>query len=170
MNVRRTIYSGIACLPGATIWSLPTIVQADNLRLELAKCAAVSDINARVTCYDGLAHSQQSKPLSDQAPPATTVEAPVAAKIENFGQPQTKLVSDEKGEVALLDKVILLKEVQSNKLQITLASGQVWQQVVAKAFFIRVGDTARVASTAWGRTFRLAIDGHPDYIQVSRLQ
>jgi len=92
------------------------------------------------------------------------------AKIENFGQPQARLVPDGKADVALLERVTLIKELQPDKLQITLANGQVWQQTVGKAFFINVGDTVRIASSGWGRSFRLAIDGHPGFIQVSRLR
>ena len=134
----------------------------------------MADINARVACYDGLAHPQQSKPLPSQAPvpapPAKTAAAPVAAGIENFGQPQARLVPDARGDLSLLEKVTSIRELQTDKLQITLANGQVWQQTVGKAFFIRVGDTVRIASSGWGRSFRLAIDGHPDFIQVSRLR
>jgi hypothetical protein len=170
MKVRGTQWFWFACLAGTTIWPRATLAQTDNLRLELARCADVTDINARVACYDGLAHPQQGKPPSSQAPRAKAAAEPTAARIENFGQPQARLVPDKKGDAALLEKVASIKELPAEKLQITLANGQVWQQTVGKAFFINVGDNVRIESSGWGRSFRLAVEGHPDYIQVSRLR
>ena len=170
MKVRGTYWFSFACLAGTTLWAPATMAQTDTLRLELARCADVADVTARVACYDGLAHPQQSKPPSSEAPRAKAPAEPVAARIENFGQPQARLVPDKKGDVALLERVASIRELPAEKLQITLANGQVWQQTVGKSFFIGVGDTVRIASSGWGRSFRLAVDGHPDFIQVSRLR
>jgi hypothetical protein len=170
MKVRARKYLSLTCLVGMTTWSYAAMAQVEKLQLDLRKCAVITDINTRVACYDELAQSQESKPLTVRAQPEKKPVAPAVAKIETFGQPTAKLVPVEgKDAVALLDKVSSIKELRSDKLQITLANGQVWQQTVGKTFFIRVGDTVRIAHSGWGRSFRLAVDGHADYIQVSRL-
>ena len=170
MKVCGTHGFWFACLAGTTLWLPATQARADDLRLEIGKCAAVADVTSRVACYDALARPQPAKPPSSQAPPAKSAAEPVAPQIENFGQAQARLVPDKKGDVALLERVASIRELPAEKLQITLANGQVWQQTVGKAFFIGVGDTVRIASSGWGRSFRLAVDGHMDFIQVSRLR
>jgi hypothetical protein len=161
MRVRRSKYPSKVIFAGALLLPLIAMAQADRIQLELGKCAAITDINARVACYDIVAHSQQGKP----ATPATVV-----ARTESPAQPQAKPEPHDKGEEALLAKVTSLREIQPSKLRITLENGQVWQQTVGKAFLIRANDTVRISSSGWGRSSRLAIDGHPGYIQVSRLQ
>jgi hypothetical protein len=156
MKARGPKYLGIAWMAGSAIWPLTALAQAEDLRHELGRCAAITEINARVACYDGLAHEQQSKPP--------------AAKRESIVQPPAALRSEGRGDQDVLGKVMSFKEVQPNKLQITLGSGQVWQQTVSKAFFIRVDDSVRLSATGWGQSFRLSVDGHPDFIQVRRLR
>jgi hypothetical protein len=170
MKVRGKHWLCVACLAGTTTWAPTTLAQTDNLRLELAKCADVTDVTARVACYDGLARPQASKLPTTQAPPAKTAAKPATPTVEAFGQAPARLVPDTKGDVALVEKVASIRELPAEKLQITLANGQVWQQTVGKAFFVSAGDTVRIASSGWGRSFRLAVEGHPDFIQVSRLR
>ena len=138
------------------MWPLTALPQADDLRRELARCAAMAETNARVACYDGMAQEQPIKPP--------------AAKRESVGQPQAAPRADGRGDLEVLDKVASFKEFQPNKLQITLANGQVWQQTVSKAFLMRVDDTVRLSATGWGHSFRLSVEGHPDFIQVRRLR
>ena len=143
MKVRRRESTGTIHWTAALLLPLAALAQPADLQLELGKCAAVADVTTRVACYDMLARPRQDKP-----------------GIESSGS------RDE----ALLAKVTVIKQVQPNKLRITLANGQVWQQTVGKAFFIRTNDTVRIAASGWGRSYRLEVDGHPGFIQVSRLQ
>jgi len=161
MNVLGSRYWRTACLASGLILPLTALAEADTLRQELGQCAAISEIPARVACYDALARPAQDLPRT--RPPAAT-------RAEEPGQRESKPESRGTREEALLSRVTSFKEVQPDKLQITLENGQVWQQTVGKAFLLRVNDTVRIAGSGWGRSFRLTIDGHPAFIQVSRLQ
>lgn len=150
-----------AFLAVAMALPLHALAQTGTIQLELARCAAIADINARVACYDALANTRQNQPQS-AVPAVPRTQVPEEA--------QAKPVADARNAQTLLARVTQLREVQPGKMRITLANGQVWQQTVAKAFFIRTNDTVRIDSSGWGRSFRLTIDGHPEYIQVSRLR
>ncbi len=193
MKLTCSLLVKTVCIYGAVVIPLTAMAQTDKLQLELGKCSAIADINARVACYDNLARPQQDKapvstsgvpaakvvesaPAAKAVEPAVTAKAPAparaeaeAGKIEKFGQQQTKLESNAKGEEALIGKVSILKEVEPNKLQITLANGQVWKQMIGKPFYIRENDTVRISPSSWGSSYRLEIDGKPGFIQVSRL-
>lgn len=135
--------------------------QADTLRQELVRCAGIADITARVACYDALARPEQDKP------PAGTAQAAAMAPAT---RPAPTPTPANRSDAALMSRVTALKEIQRDKLQISLENGQVWQQTVGKPFLLRANDTVRIAGTGWGRSFRLEVDGHPGYIQVSRVQ
>ena len=162
MKVRGNTASKTTFLLGAVLLPLAAVSQSDKLQLDLNRCAAIADINSRVACYDGLARPQPEKPQG-KAPQAAVGAA-------TSGPPQARSEPREQREEAILEKVTSLKEVEPDKLRITLANGQVWQQTVGKAFLIRTNDTVRIAASSWGRSFRLTVDGHPEYIQVTRLQ
>lgn len=138
---------------------LGALAQADDLQAELNKCASIGDIKARVACYDGLARPTTDKPSASAPAPVRLAPAPALAA-----------APVEKPAESLVSKVTSVREVQPNKLQITLENGQVWQQTVGKSFLLRPEDTVRIAGSGWGRSFRLTIEGHPGFIQVSRVQ
>jgi len=127
------------------VWILPlaATARADSLRAELGRCASIPDVATRVACYDRMTREPEAKRKPEPA---------------------------ERADEAQVAKVASVAEAQPNKLLITLANGEVWQQTVAKAFLIRADDTVRIAGSGWGRSFRLAIDGHPGFIQVSRVR
>jgi hypothetical protein len=147
MKVNTSRFFRTASITGALLFPFCAQARADTIQHELGQCAAVTDINVRVACYDNVAHSQPGK-----------------------AQAKARPESRDNGEAPILAKVTLLEEIQPNKLRITLTNGQVWQQTIGKAFFIRANDAVRITGSSWGRSSRLAIDGHPGYIQVSRLQ
>lgn len=158
---------GILWLTGLLL-PLGASAQVDTLRQELGRCAGMTEITARVACYDALARPQMDKLRVENAPAAATV--PAAALSPTPAPLKARPESVERSDEALMSRVAALKEIQRDKLQITLENGQVWQQTVAKPFLLRANDTVRIAGTGWGRSFRLEVDGHPGYIQVSRVQ
>jgi len=198
--MKRTMIVGYIGVSGMVLLPLATQAQNDSLQLELGKCSAIADINQRVACYDKLAKpeadTRQTKAAAAQdttaktATPAATASSqppPAAAKtdatepaesqlsrMEKFGKKiAAKIFTDTAtGEDVLVDKVVTLKELTPNKLQITLSNGQVWQQTIAKTFLLRENDSVRISPSGWGSSFRLEIDGKPGpgYIQVSRLR
>jgi hypothetical protein len=164
-----------------------------ELQTGLAKCYAIADISTRVACYDNLARPKQDAssavsqtPAVKAVEPVTTMNAaepaiaaktpaparaePEASKIEKFGQQSAKIEANAKGEEALIGKVASFKEVESNKLQITLTNGQVWKQTIGKSFLLHENDTVRISPSSWGSSYRLEKDGKPGFIQVSRVR
>jgi hypothetical protein len=156
----------LGCATIGVLLPIVALAQGDTLRQELAKCSRIAEVTTRVACYDALARPQQDEPRVETAtataPPLASRPAPLEAKAP---REPTQRSGEE-----LTAKVTALKEIQRDKLQITLENGQVWQQTVGKPFLLRANDTVRIAATGWGRSFRLEVVGHSGYIQVSRLQ
>lgn len=158
---------GLSWLTGM-ILPLVASAQTDTLRQELGKCALIARLTARVACYDALARPPQDMARVETAPAAAP--APTTQLAPTPASQKARSETTERRDESLTSKVIALKEIQRDKLQITLENGEVWQQTVGKPFLLRANDTVRIAATGWGRSFRLEVDGHPGYIQVSRLQ
>ncbi len=180
------------CIFGGLVFSVTTLAQAD--RSQLDACYTISNDNARLACYDALARPAQAEPeVATQteappaaapvtpptiaAPPPVTAEAAVPARPEppvtadeDFGQRQSEVERDAEDAIALVDTIAAIEEVGPDKVQITLANGQVWRQSISKRFLLRESDTVRITQTRWGSAFRLAKDGKPGYIQVLRLR
>ncbi len=114
----------------------------------------------------------ESAPIAKAAAstPASARAEPEASKIEKFGQQPARIVAEANGEEVLVAKVTMIKEVETNKLQITLTNGQVWKQTIGKSFFLHENDTVRISPSGWGSSYRLEKDGKPGFIQVSRLR
>ena len=189
MKLKKAMIAKLFCVGSVVLMPFTTLAQAD-LQTGLARCYAMADINTRVACYDNLARPQnkvetsqvpaakaaESAAVSKSQEPALAAKNPVAvraepeaSKIEKFGQQSAKIEANAKGEEALVGKVASFKEVELNKLQITLTNGQVWRQTIGKAFLVRENDTVRISPSNWGSSFRLEIDGKKSFIQVSRL-
>ena len=90
--------------------------------------------------------------------------------ISSFGQApeQARVETLEDGEKALVDTITEIKRLDSTRVLITLASGQVWRQTVGKRYLLREGDTVRITASDWGNDYRLSADGKRGYIQVNR--
>jgi hypothetical protein len=157
-----------------------------ELRTALRECAAITNINIRVACYDALADEQDVAPAAAASPPG--VQAPEQVQVPQQVQSpaasiprQAAPVADDFGleaeveppaaeKESLVDTVSSVTRVEPTKVQVTLANGQVWRQMVGKTFVIRAGDTVRISSTGWGEAYRLAVEGRAAFIQVKRLQ
>lgn len=103
----------------------------------------------------------------DPAPPEAEVAAPAPGRVADFGQQATVTTEADDTEV-LVDTVARVVQVEPTKLQITLASGQVWRQAVGKTYIVREGERVQIRSTGWGKAYRLSVEGRPGFIQVSR--
>ena len=154
----------------ALLLPLAALAQARGLQGELAQCAAIADIGARVACYDALARAETQKlPAAPEMPKAAAV-APRPVVAPPAVPPPVRAERDAQPEADVVSTVTSVKEILPNRLRIVLASGQVWQQSVARSFFLRTGDSVRITASGWGRGYRLAVEGHADYIQVMPAQ
>jgi hypothetical protein len=189
MKLNKAMFVGLCCVSSVAV--LPHALLAQASKSQLDRCYALAGVNERVACYDNLARpSQDATATIPQRKPVPVVESaaipgeaatvakpaaparvePEASRMEKFGKQDAKLVADDKGEDTLIVKVIAVKELPANKLQITLANGQVWTQTIGKAFLLNPNDVVHITRSNWGNSFRLEKDGKPGFIQVARLQ
>jgi len=110
--------------------------------------------------------------MEEESPEADDETEQVAADPDSFGRGDSqsaKVVENEKGEQELRDTVASFRFYVSNKLEITLESGQVWRQADSKPFMLKAGDTVRIYSAFWGDNYRLSNDRLKSFIQVRRI-
>ena len=112
----------------------------------------------------------ESVPAPESTQAAESDEPVAEDDISSFGQApeQARVETLEDGEKALVDTITEIKRLDSTRLLITLASGQVWRQTVGKRYLLREGDTVRITASDWGNDYRLSADGKRGYIQVNR--
>ena len=123
------------------------------------------------------AQSTQPQP-TQQVQPQPAAEAPQAAESasvntansfeDNFGLREEKEKNSQRNE--LIARVAEIKELNQNRVLITLDNGQAWEQMETKRFTLAAGDEVRIYPTRWGHSYRLASQSHSGYIQVQRLR
>jgi hypothetical protein len=102
------------------------------------------------------------------AAPATSTDS---SRIAAFGAAIGKalLQTDTDGQEMLLDTVTAAKYYKPDIWQVTLSSGQIWRQMNARDFSLRVGDKVQIFPSGWGKSYRLTVEGRSGFIQVERL-
>jgi hypothetical protein len=152
--------------------------QQSNSELEAADLSepesdSGSDTPVTIIEEEGAADAAvvQSRPMEEQVPVA---EQPVkeASRVteENFGFPPEKR-DDEEDIVELHSTIKELKEIRPYSYLITLENGQIWRQMVAERYRLRVGHNVRIYPTRWSKkSFRLSAEGLKGSIQVERVR
>ena len=113
------------------------------------------------------------QPTTPASPPEASVAEAGSAEenqVGSFGRQQARVETMATGESALVDTITGIRQVEPTKIEVTLASGQVWRQTVGKHYLVREGDSVQITPSKWGNEFRLSVDGKRGYIQVSRLR
>jgi hypothetical protein len=112
----------------------------------------------------------QSTPVKEQVP---VTEQPIdqTSRVteENFGLPPEKQ-EDEKDLIELHSTISKLREYVPGRYLITLENGQVWRQMVAERYRLRVGHNVRIYPSRWGKSFRLSAEELKGFIQVERVR
>lgn len=96
-----------------------------------------------------------------------------ASDIDSFGLENDggdARVVDEDGDKVLYDTIAELKLIQHQQWQITLAGGQVWNQMISKRYMLEVGEEIKIYPSMWGNSYRLTSDRLKGFIQVERVQ
>lgn len=110
--------------------------------------------------------------VTENTAPATSDDAPsLLDRLRNFGQSDsaTSISSDDEGNDQLHDTITAL-EKRNNLLVVTLASGQVWQQQVARRLNLREGDEITIYQAGIGNGYRLATARLSGFIRVERVK
>lgn len=108
--------------------------------------------------------------------PSVTVDTPPASdngpslldRVRAFGR-QADVTTDAAGNERLHDSITALEK--RNELWIvTLSSGQVWRQEVARPLNLRVGDDIEISQEGIGNGFRLSTSRLSGFIRVERVK
>jgi hypothetical protein len=119
-----------------------TVAQAQSLEEGLRACAAESDGQRRLACYDRLA-------VRGKPPPAVSDFG-----VRN-GPLEARRDAAEPSEISAA--VIRIDQRASGVLVFALDNGQTWMQAEAGGYFpLKVGDTVRIRSAALGSYMLLA--------------
>jgi hypothetical protein len=176
MKLTRCILSAVifAAMAGIAVAAEPTLEAA-------RRCSTVTDIIARVTCYDHVFGTPAAAPVV--APTPTPAPASTAAVVAGttapaaIGDESLKKSSAERaasGAPTSADaKITAMRAIRPNVYRITLDNGQVWQQEESDfTFQPGVGDTVRIAKGAMGRfdMSRLANGKTGGWVRVTRVK
>ncbi len=107
---------------------------------------------------------------SAATPPAASTSTD-PSRIAAFGAALSKafLQTDTDGQEMLLDTISAAKYYKPDIWQLTLSSGQIWRQMNARDFTVRIGDKVQIYPSGWGKSYRLTVEGRSGFIQVERL-
>lgn len=132
-----------------------------------SQTAVVREVEKREPFYKrilpfGLGDDDKDEPATADATGAPVSEA------DSFGLSDTRS-SDKDGNRELIDTIATLSEVEPNTWKVTLANGQVWQQVTGKRYAMKAGDQVVIRRSGWGGSYRLYVERLGSYIQVDRI-
>lgn len=110
-------------------------------------------------------------PVTPANPVAPVIIAePTQQRVDTFGSPaQARIEANSRGQDILVDSISEVKIIKLNLVEITLLSGQVWQQMIARRFLLRKGEEVAIQPNPWGESFRLSVAGRNGFIQVKRI-
>ncbi len=98
------------------------------------------------------------------------IAEPTQQRVNTFGSPaQARIEANSRGQEILIDSISEVKIIKLNLVEITLLSGQVWQQMIARRFLLREGEEVAIQPNPWGESFRLSVAGRNGFIQVKRI-
>ena len=116
-----------------------------------------------------MADSTPAVSADDQAE-ATGSDTSLLERIRSFGsKATTSISSDASGQDQLHDTITGL-EKRNDLWTVTLASGQVWRQVVTRFLNLREGDEITIYQAGIGSGFRMATGRLSGFIRVERVK
>ena len=166
------------------------VMAEQPLTVDVSPCVNIKSAIERLDCYDELAHQArqtrsdreavdliepeaavvQRSPAVEQVPVTERAKSEIGRVTEeNFGLPPEKR-EDETDLIELHATISKLEEYIPDRYLITLENGQVWRQMVAKRYQLRVGYNVRIYPMRWGESFRLSAEGKEGFIQVERVR
>jgi hypothetical protein len=154
---------------------------------QLAHCATIADNASRLQCYDQLAQASDHVAVSAVAEtnaktspnpaltpklataPSLTVNPQTSVKadaVAEFGAPRKE---DNQALEQIRYPVTSAQKGLRGGYTVTLANGQVWQQIGSESFRVKQGQTVVIEKAALG-SFLMHVDGTNNSIRVKRLQ
>jgi hypothetical protein len=142
---------------------------------DMARCAAIAAPDARLACYDTLAHRPVEKiPHAAATPPASSAPAqtPVAAAPNpadprNFGLEPTRQRTTDLGPKSIAAHIAIVSANQTGQTTVVLDTGQVWT-VIENDGRLASGDAVTIKRAALG-SFLMMTPSNRSY-QVRRIK
>jgi hypothetical protein len=144
----------------------------NNLLLDLTDCAAISNNNIRLACFDKLVSRQEEKPIVRVT---TVVSATVDKKsvqqknVDDFAKEHLKKSKADQGPSSIFSTVTKVKQLLRGQWVIYLKNGQKWQQTDTARIKFKVGSKIRLDKGAMGAIY-LYKEGSQRNIKVKRLK
>lgn len=103
------------------------------------------------------------------APAVAEAPAEPVSEVDAFGRSDVRSPRGDDANRELVDTIAKLEETEPNTWKVTLANGQVWQQVTGKRYPMKDGDQVKIRRSGWGGSYRLYVERLGSYIQVDRI-
>lgn len=154
----------------ATVLLGPSVSRAqdaDGLTIRVDECVGLKSEADRYDCYERLVDAARGE--REDVPEA-------AAKGQEPGTPGIGPAATDEGEARpaepeeFVSTIAALDEKLRDRYTITLDNGQVWRQMLAKRYALRVGQEVRIYPTRWGDSYRLSSKELRGFIQVERVK
>ena len=190
-----TVRAGLLCVAAALPSVASSATAAANVESGLSHCAAISEADARLACYDTLAgrspHDQASVPVhaapaptaatlpaaapvapaasTAAPPPPATAAAPAdpAAATRNFGLSAAQLHTADQGPKAIEAHIVRIIVDQNQHGIVVLDNGQYWKLLEGE-MLMDTGEAVTISRAALG-SFMLTSASHHSY-HVRRLR
>lgn len=134
---------------------------------DMARCAAITAPDARLVCYDALAHRPPEKaPRAAAARPASAApaQAPVAATLnpadpKNFGLSPAQQHTTDLGPKSIAAGISIVSANQAGQTTLVLDSGQTWI-VMDNDGRLAAGDAVTIKRAALGSFLMMSPSNH----------
>ena len=119
------------------------------------------------------APASENQQVADQDPGTEEIEdfgrKTDSANSRQATRQATRIVEGDEGQKELIDTIASIRQLGQGMSVITLSSGQKWQQMITKRFFLKEGEEVRIYPTIWGNSYRLTSKRLGGFIQVKRV-
>lgn len=174
------------------------VAQTDSVFVDIGPCLAQEIEAERLACYARLDEQVRATKsriadlpvvsvprgsrVNEQEPAIleqSVSDSAASTAAETFGlesssadkarKTTARVLNTENDEQELVDTIAGLQQRMPNKWTVTLASGQVWQQVNSSLYKLREGQEIRIYPSPFGGSYRMSAEGINGFIQVTRV-
>jgi len=155
---------GLGLLAGGPAWSAEPIA-------DIRACAAVTDADARLACFDELAERVQHEELAVDPAPAVAAEEPEEASLPeylggaDFEEQSDDFVTHHQGTVTGC------QQGRDGRWYFIFSNGQVWRQSnVERRRFKECNFLATISRDGFGYKMAIEVQGKQETIRVARFK
>ena len=155
---------GLGLLTGGPAWSEESIV-------DIKACAAVTDADARLVCFDELAERVQNEELAVDPAPAVAAEEPEEASLpEHLGGADFEEQSDN-FETHHQGTITECQQDSNGRWYFRFSNGQVWRQSnLDRLRFKECNYLATISRDGFGHKMVIEVQGKQRTVRISRVK